>query len=86
MIVCDVCGENVRSTVEYVLPKEEIDYIKNKYGQNIAMNWKMYKPKYKSLCPKCEELLSQFVEYYMPAISKNNEFELAIVKKDEVEM
>ena len=50
------------------------------------MNWKMYKPKYKSLCPKCEELLSQFVEHYMPAISKNNEFELAIVKKDEVEM
>ena len=46
----------------------------------------MYKPKYKSLCPKCEELLSQFVEHYMPAISKNNEFELAIVKKDEVEM
>ena len=50
------------------------------------MNLKMYKPKYKSLCPKCEELLSQFVEHYMPAISKNNEFELAIVKKDEVEM
>lgn len=83
-IYCDICNREVVDTKEYILPKIETVWGKDKYG-NKMMSFDTVNPRHRDICQRCAGLLKIFVDYYLPTLSTADdkyEVHFSLVRKE----
>ena len=73
---CDICGKEVESITQYVIPDWEVNYITDKNGNKIRKTL-VTAPKEKDLCKQCASSIHQLIHIYKYAL-KNNQKEITI--------
>lgn len=77
---CDVCGGNVGSTEEYIIPKQKKGYICDmSHGNRIKMYYSAEQQK-KNVCQKCAGVLEEFISTYLPVLDLDDDAFLDIKK------
>ena len=69
---CDVCGKEVESITQYVIPDWGVNYITDKKDNKIQKTL-VTVPKEKDLCKQCASSIHQLVHIYQYALINNLE-------------
>ena len=60
---CDVCGKEVKSITEYIIPDECIKKATSKYGDVLGEFYGVA-PKRKEICERCAANIKRFISVY----------------------
>ena len=82
---CDICGKEVESITQYVIPDWGTKDFTDKKG-NIIRRIFVTAPKEKYLCKQCASSIHQFIHIYQYALANNeNKVTITLPKREDDE-